>query len=1105
MRWVNMRYLLFFILIFISYFQLSNAQNNQPINSGEIIKKSAKLFDTGQYKSALTELNKISRSDTNYVWSLYERAISSEADSQYTQAVKYCQEALALKEQREFEPELFNTYGNTLNDMGQYEKAVRVFDLAIARYPKYPLFYFNKGIVLLAQNKAKEAELLFQKTLLMNPYLYSAHYQLGIAALKQGKIVPSFLSFIGYLLVNPAGKYWSKSINFLSKMSNGSDEILEYKNKRDVALDPIYKNVEDILLSKIALDPAYKPIISLDDPVCRQIQATFEKLEYSNTNKDFWIQYYLPFYKSIYGDGSFEIFINHMFSNVKNESIQNYNRKNKREMSNFVEIAGAYFNHIRATNELTYKNRDTITQRYYFDNGSYQGRGVLTNNGKTLLGPWEFYYPAGNLKQKENYNSKGEREGERLFYFMSGNLEAKENWVAGKLEGEQQYYFENGNLSSVENYSQGVLSGQATSYFYAGNKKSVSNYKMNKKDGESRSFYSNGNLLSVANYTDGLLNGNYMEYSKDGHHLKETTFYVNGKSDGVYKSYFENANVYVEGKNVKDNAVGEWKYYYESGKIKEKRNFVNSIEDGMHTEYFENGITSVFYNVKKGKINGEAVYYDKDGKVFAKYFYDEGVLNSISYFDKSGVKISTSNKVDNLINIITYIPSGIKKGHQYFNLKGEQDSADTLFYPTGKIHQVNTYSAGELNGKSVTYYLNGNKKSEINWLHGKENGQYLSYYFNGKFETVGWMADGQNEGEWITYDELGRVNSKSNYLAGDLNGYKEEYLPNGKKTAEEKYHRGWLEKMTQFDTTGKVLTVDSFPKGSGKYKLIYANGKTMISADYVNGDFDGAYQTFYFDGSAESISYYRKGIRDSIYKSFYYGGIKCNEGVYTSGSKSGNWKHYDEEGTLTSTTSYLNDQLNGESVYYFKDGTKDYVSYYKEDLLNGVSEKYDPDGTLAYQVEFDEGNAKAFSYLGTDGKPLPFKPISIANGALKSFFPNGKPSRECSYSDGIKNGPDIIYFPNGKIRSIDTASYGITISVSKEFNNNGTLKSVFNYKLDNASGICREFNDSGVIKKEYSFVNGINHGTVKYFDTKGKLSKTYIYYYGILTAVKNGE
>jgi antitoxin component YwqK of YwqJK toxin-antitoxin module/Tfp pilus assembly protein PilF len=1097
-----MKHLGFLLLILSTFSKISSAQKIELINSGELIKKGAMKYDSGEYKKALSLYNQVSRSDTNYVWSLYEKALAFEADSQYNQAIKYCQEGLSLQEQREYEPDLLNTYGNTLNDMGQPEKALKVFDSAIAKYPSYSLFYYNKGIVLAALNRLNEAELLFKKTLMINPYMYSAHFQLGATALKQGKLIPSLLSFTGYLLVNPEGKYWSKSINLLNQISRGTDDIVDYKNKRTLTPDENYQAVEDIVLSKIALDKTYKPLISLDDPISRQIQAVFEKLEYREDDNDFWIQYYLPYFKKVYNEGRFEPFINRIFSNVNIAAIQDYKKKNKKTIEVLTDDAATYFNLLRSSRELFYKRRDTVSEKYYYENGKLVGRGVLVNSGKTLNGLWDFYYPAGNLKGRGNYNITGGREGDWLFYFASGKLKGKEHYNTGKLEDGQEYYFDNGNMSSKENYINGQLEGLASTYYYAGNIKSKANYKLGKKEGEDREYYSNGNLYSVSTYANDILTGVYREYNKGGA-IKEVEQFNNGKGDGDYKSYYESGNLSVTGQNMKDNSYGEWKYFYENGKMKEKRNYINNIEEGLHEEYFDNGQVSGTYVVKKGKINGDATYYYRDGKTLAKYVYDNGVIKSAKYLDKAGLQISSSEMKNNLINIVSYANDGFKRARFSSDRKGNLDGPDTLFYPSGKINQTTEYKNGELNGPVVSYYLNGKKKSEINMNNGKENGYYMGFYVNGQTEIEGWIKDGKDQGEWDYYDEKGRLITRSYYLDNDLDGYKEEFLPNSQKKIEQKYHRGWLEKMTQYDSSGVVLAVDSFPKASGKFTLLYPNKRVMAEGNYTNGDFTGSYKTYFFDGGPESTFFYRNGLRDSTYTSFYYGGVKNTEGHYKSGNKSGVWKVYDEDGKLYSTTTYVNDIKDGQQVYYFPNGNKDAVSIYKDDQLDSVFYKYDQEGTLVYQTIFKDGNAREYTYLGKDGKLVPPIPLAIVNGVLKSYYPNGKVSRECYYSDGRKNGLDNMYYSNGQVRSVDSTVFGISEGIYKEYYQDGKLKSEYHCEIDKANGICREYDDKGILKKEILYDNGLYHGPVKYYDSNGKPSKTMLYNYGTLISVKN--
>lgn len=1097
-----MRYFTFLLFLIFAHPQISSAQNTELINSGDLIKRGTALHDSGQYKKALVLYDKINRSDTNYVRSLYEKAMTCEADSQFAQGLKYCQEGLARTEQREYEPEFYTVYGNILSDMGQHENAIKVYDAALAKYPAHSLLYFNKAVAQMGLNRFHDAELTFQKTLLINPYMYSAHYQLGVVALKQGKIIPSFLSFLAYLLTDPSGKYAAKSINALNAICKSTDEILEFKNKRTDGAGADYQETEDIVLSKIALDPAYKLMATLDDPIVRQIQVVLEKLEYKNDDNDFWMQYYTPYYKQVYNTGKFDLFIHHTFSDVNLPAIKDYNRKNKKELEVFADSAAAYFNLIRATRELDYKKRSQISETWVFENGALIGKGTLANNNKILVGYWQSLYTPGNIKATGNFSNAGKREGDWIFYYFGGDIKAKEHYQDGKLDGIQEYYFDNGNLSSRENYVNNNAEGLVTNYYYGGNVKSLINYKFGKQNGEEKTYYNNGNLQAINYYVNGERTGTSKEYYKSGS-LQDVERYVNGKADGPYKSYYESGALSSEGQAAKGNAEGEWKYYYESGKIKEKHSYVNDNEEGLHQEYYENGQLAVNYMAKKAKINGEAIYYDKNGKVYSTYQHDNGTIKSAKYVDPKGRQLSYAELKDHTASVLVYSPDGLKRAHHLFNQKGDLDGPDTLFYPSGKINQVNQYKAGQLNGPSVTYYLNGNKKSEINMTDGKQDGYYTSFYVDGKNETNGWIKEGQYQGEWINYDETGKLSSKTYYLDGDMDGYREEYVATGQKLIEQKYHRGWLEKMIQYDTSGNVISRDSFPRGSGEFILRYPGGQVMARGNYVNGDFDGVYKTYYFDGSAENTFFYKKGSLDSTYTSYYYGGVKYADGSYKYGNKDGAWNYYNEDGKLSFTTHYKTDLMNGQKIYYFPDGKQDFVSDYRDDQLDGFEKKFDPNGELAYQIIFENDNAKAYSYMDKDGKLVPDIPIAANNGLIKAHFQNGKISRECYYSDGIKNGSNKIYYSNGQLRSVDSAAYGISEGAYIEYYPDGKLQSEYHYLHDNLNGICKDYDKNGVLKKEITYVNGVNHGPAKYYDSSGKLKKTLWYNYGKLTSAKN--
>ncbi|MEI9947178.1 MAG: hypothetical protein WDN26_23555 [Chitinophagaceae bacterium] len=66
-------------------------------------------------------------------------------------------------------------------------------------------------------------------------------------------------------------------ITLLSTISKNTNEITELIQNRSEGAEEGFGLAEKIVLSKIALDKSYKPLIKLDDPVSRQIQVLLEK------------------------------------------------------------------------------------------------------------------------------------------------------------------------------------------------------------------------------------------------------------------------------------------------------------------------------------------------------------------------------------------------------------------------------------------------------------------------------------------------------------------------------------------------------------------------------------------------------------------------------------------------------------------------------------------------------------------------------------------------------------------------------------------------------------------------------------------------------------
>ncbi|MBC8035127.1 MAG: tetratricopeptide repeat protein [Chitinophagaceae bacterium] len=1080
----------------------SFAQDKNPlINSGELIKKGVALHDEGKYKEALELYNKIEFSDTNYVRALYERAMTCEADSQFQEALATCEEAMLLAEDKELEPLLYTAYGSILDNLDQKERALKVLDSAIVKYPAYINFYINKATTFIRMERFADAEKVLQEAVLIEPTSSTAHFKLGIASMQQGKSVQAFLAFMTSLLIRPEGKYNKSCITLLNSISKSQDGILEFIKARKESMPESFVLVEQIVLSKIALDPKYKSLIRLDDPISRQLQVILEKIEFDQDDKDFYMQYYVPLYKKFFKDGKFEILVNHSFAGTNISSIVSYVKKNKKEEEALVNEAVAYFALIRSTREVLFNARKAEGIIYHYLEGSLFGKGVSTNGGKTITGSWVFYYPEGSTKAIGAFDSQGEKQGVWKYYHFNGQLRGHESYKNGKQEGEERFYYNNGNLASHCSYTAGEAEGVNTRYFRMGGVNITEFYTHNKLNGVRKTFYKTGGLRTVENYVNDVLNGTTSLYYENGK-LEREGIYSKGKLNGPYRWHHVNGKLAGEGSYTDNEQSGTWKRYHANGQLKSIENYANGKLEGEYSEYHQNGQLFTKYLNRKGKTSGEVSYYAEDGKLYSILIFENDKLKTSKYFDKTGKQISISETEGRKLQQENYDAEGFRWRSALYNEKGNLDGTCSYYFSSGTLRKTETLFNGVETGSSVTYYPNKKKSYEMNLKEGKKDGYYISYYIHGAKEYEGWYQEDESEGTWLFYNARGNMSEKRYYRNDDLDGIKTSYFPNGKVNSEARYEMGYLRSVTQYDTTGKVSNHVSLQNGKGAYKMLHLNGKTRFEGAYVNGNLHGIFNYYFFDGSLETKGFYKYGLMDSTYRDYYYGNILHIEGRYELGDKAGTWKYYTKGGKLSYTEDFENGQLHGKRVYYYLNGKIDTESCYENGTLHGLHKKYTEDGILIFQLRYHDGDYKGYSYLDKNSQPVPEIPILGSTAKIKTLFPNGNTSAVFEYVDGKMVGPDNHYHVNGKLSMESTEVYGSTEGALKRYHPDGTLEAEFNYLHDNLDGRFVLKTDKGVVEEEGNYYNGEPHGAFKYYDAQGKLKETHIYYYGALLDVK---
>lgn len=176
----------------------------------------------------------------------------------------------------------------------------------------------------------------------------------------------------------------------------------------------------------------------------------------------------------------------------------------------------------------------------------------------------------------------------------------------------------------------------------------------------------------------------------------------NFEADGLFREYYPNGQLFVEGQYRKGRQHGEWTYYYDNGQLNRKANYVDGQPDGQWEVYRADGTLAAKRSFRNGQRHGDWIVYDSTGKQpLREEHYDNG-------------------KVD-----------GVWK----------------YWYPNGQMKQQLSFRQGERQGTSIEWDEKGQKRVEVNYQNNKLHGT-----------ATRWLPDGRRV---VQQYQEGRLESQS--------------------------------------------------------------------------------------------------------------------------------------------------------------------------------------------------------------------------------------------------------------------------------------------------------------------------------------------------------
>ena len=189
--------------------------------------------------------------------------------------------------------------------------------------------------------------------------------------------------------------------------------------------------------------------------------------------------------------------------------------------------------------------------------------------------------------------------------------------------------------------------------------------------------------------------------------------------------------------------------------------------------------------------------------------------------------------------------SGFGQNKRKSNIQKEREFLLNQILPydlTDEIEQyfdINQIIDGKKDGLWISYYPNGQLKSETFYQNGKQEGLQREWHDNGQLMTEYFYQNGKREGADRTWYENGQLKSEYIFQNGKWKGFQRKWHNNGQLMSEYFYKNGKQEGADRTWYYYGLLWVEKFYKNGkleGFQRKWFNNGELMSEEFYKNGD-----------------------------------------------------------------------------------------------------------------------------------------------------------------------------------------------------------------------------------------------------------------------------
>jgi len=452
-------------------------------------------------------------------------------------------------------------------------------------------------------------------------------------------------------------------------------------------------------------------------------------------------------------------------------------------------------------------------------------------------------------------------------------------------------------------------------------------------------------------------------------------FLVDGKPDGLWKSYYETGVLKSIGKRTDYMLDSVWSFYDIHGRLEREISYLENKKNGYSKEFAQNDSVTylsaivLFVNDQK---QGEEWYFSPEGKKIQMIPYKDNLREGTGY-EYVDTTIVTISVYENNVNVSNLSINRLDS-------QGEKTGLYMSFYPNGMVRTESMYSHGKLSGQvrtfnkhgqlqQTTVYENDTVVYSSNVADFIEPTEKKTYYSDSKVRTKGAYRGKTPIGVHRQYDRQGNIVGGELYdTLGTLvatgitleNGDKEGkwiyYSKSGKKLSEGEYSAGKKIGLWKFyypDETLKQTGYFSQDLYSGVWEFYNVAGDVQKREEYSAGKREGL--SIEYDDDEEKIleGMYKNDLRHGFW--IDKTGDLVTQGEYIYGERTGVWKSTYKNGNKAFKGEYFSDKPQGKHVYYYKNGQVEHDEYWKQGKAIKTWNYYEEDGSLKYSVYYKDG------------------------------------------------------------------------------------------------------------------------------------------------------